>query len=206
MHLVAGDADLAVHRQLAVHLRAVVAVGEAVGAVGDAGDASAHLALGIVLQGVAGGQHDVAAVFGAERGHALHAEAVGGHLRAQVGQSFARHLAVQQDQFLDVTLQFVAAIQPHRRDAQALLVDMRMAAIGEVGVVRQVDRPGDHAAVDEDRLGHDDVGQVRAAALIGVVADEHVARLHLLERMALHDVRQQADEAAEMHRDVLGLA
>ena len=51
-----------------------------------------------------------------------------------------------------------------------------MAAIDEVGVVRQVHRPGDDAAVDEDRLGQHDVGQVGAAALIGVVADEDVAR------------------------------
>ena len=83
---------------------------------------------------------------------------------------------------------------------------MRVAAIGEVGVVRQVHREGDDAAVDEDRFGEDDVGQMRAATLVGVVAAEHVAWLHLLDRMALQDVRDQADEAAEMHRDVLGLA
>ena len=35
-------------------------------------------------------------------------------------------------------------------------------------------------AVDEDRLGEHDVGQVRAAALVGVVADEGVARPDVL--------------------------
>ena len=107
---------------------------------------------------------------------------------------------------MHVVLQFAGAIEPDRRDAQALLVDMRVTAVGEVGVVREVHRQGDDGAVDEDRFGQHDVGQVRAAAFIGVVAAEHVAGPHLRDRVALHDVRDQAEEAAEMHRDVLGLA
>ena len=47
---------------------------------------------------------------------------------------------------------------------------------------------------------------MRSAALIGVVADENIARLHLRNRMALQDMREDADETAEMHRNVLGLA
>jgi hypothetical protein len=58
-------------------------------------------------------------------------------------------------------------------------------------MVRQVDRPGDQAAVDEDRLGQHDVGQVRAAAFIGVVADEGIAWPDVLGRIAPHDVRHQ---------------
>ena len=116
----------------------------------------------------------------AQRLEALHADAVGRHLGAQVGQALARHLAVQQDQVLHVLLQLAAAVEPHRRDAQALLVDMGVAAIDEVGMVGEVHRPGDDAAVDEDRLGEHDVGQVRAAALVGVVADEDVARPDVL--------------------------
>ena len=50
-----------------------------------------------------------------------------------------------------------------------------MAAIDEVGVVREVGRPGHQRAVDEDRLGEDDVVEMGAAAGIGVVADEDVA-------------------------------
>src|SRR5215472_11185435 len=50
------------------------------------------------------------------------------------------------------------------------------------------------------------LGQVGAAAGISVVADEHVARPHRLGRVALQDLRYDADEAAQMHRDVLGLA
>ena len=47
---------------------------------------------------------------------------------------------------------------------------------------------------------------MRAAAFVGVVADEHIAGAHLLDGMPLEDVRQDADEAAEMHGNVLGLA
>ena len=127
-------------------------------------------------------------------------------LRAQVGQALARHLAVQQDQVLHVALQLAGAVEAHRRDAQALLEDVGVAAIDEVGMVRQVDRPGDQAAIDEDRFGQHDVGQMRAAAFIGVVADEGVARPDVLGRVAPHDVLDEIEEAAEMDRDVLGLA
>jgi hypothetical protein len=47
---------------------------------------------------------------------------------------------------------------------------------------------------------------VRAAARIGVVTNEYIARPHCLDRVALQDLRNYPDEAAEMHRDVLGLA
>src|SRR6185437_14039930 len=40
----------------------------------------------------------------------------------------------------------------------------------------------------------------------GVVADEGVARADVLGRIAPYDVRHQVEEAAEMDRDVLGLA
>ena len=155
---------------------------------GMAADGRAHLALGVVHQRRAGRQHRLGAVFRGQRLEAFHADPVGRHLRAQVGQPFARHLAVQQDQVLDIPLQLAAAVETHRRDAQPLLVDVGVAAVDEVGMVREVHRPGDQAAVDEDRFGDDDVGQVRAAALIGVVADEGVARPYVLGRIAPHDV------------------
>ena len=81
-----------------------------------------------------------------------------------------------------------------------------MAAIGEIGVMRGIDRPGDDAAIDEDWLAEHDVGQVGAGTSIGVVADEDIARLHCLDRVPLQDFGYDPDKAAEMHRDVLGLA
>ena len=103
-------------------------------------------------------------------------------------------------------MQFASAIEADRRDAQPLLVNVGMAAIGEIGVMRGIDRRGDDAAVDEDWLAEHDVGQVRAGTGIGVVADEHITRLHLFDRVPLQDLRDDPDKAAEMHWDVLGLA
>ena len=203
---IALDRDLDGERQQPRHLLVVEHVLEAPGAVGHGGDGCAHLALGVVHQRLARLQHRLGAVLRRQRLETFYADAVGRHLGAQVGQPLARHLAVQQDQVLHVALQLAGAIEPHRRDAQALLVDVGVAAIDEVGMVRQVDRPGDQAAVDEDRLGQHDVGQMRAAALVGVVADEGVARPDVLGRVAPHDVLDEVEEAAEMDRDVLGLA
>ena len=126
--------------------------------------AGAHLALGVIQQRFAGREYGFDAVLGAERLEALHAEAVRRHLGAQIRQALARHLAVQQDQVQDVLLQLASPVEPHRRDAQALLVDMRVAAIGEIRMVSEINGPGDDAAADEDRLGEHDVGQVRPAA------------------------------------------
>jgi hypothetical protein len=47
---------------------------------------------------------------------------------------------------------------------------------------------------------------MRAAALISVIAYEDVPGAQRLARVAFEDMRQGAKEAAEMHRDVLGLA
>ena len=52
-----------------------------------------------------------------------------------------------------------------------------MAAIGEIGVMGGVDRPGDDAALDENRLAEHDVGEVGAGTGIGVVANEDIAWL-----------------------------
>ncbi len=94
-------------------------------------------------------------------------------------------MAVQQDQRLHVLLQHAFPVEPDRRDAQPLLIDVGVAAVGEIGVVRGVDSPGDEISLVEDRLGEHDVRQMRAAALIGVVADEDVAGAQRLHRMAL---------------------
>ena len=180
-HRIARDRDLDRDRQQRPPISAIVEhVLEAVGAVGHGGDAGAHLALGVVQQRLAGREHRRGAVLRAQRLEALHAEPVRRHLRAQIGQALARHLAVEQDQVQHVLLQLAGAVEPDRRDAQAFLVDVGVAAIGEIGVVRDIGRPGDERAVDEDRLGEHDVGQMRAAAGIGVVADEDVARPDVL--------------------------
>jgi hypothetical protein len=90
--------------------------------------------------------------------NALHAEAVRRHLRPQVRQPLTRHLAIEQDQLLHVLLQFAGAIQADRRYPQPFLVDVGVTTIGEIGVVRGIDRPRDNPAIDEDRLSEHDIG------------------------------------------------
>jgi len=73
----------------------------------------------------------------------LYAQSVCRHLRPQIGQPLARDLAIEQDQLLHVPLQFAGAIEADRRDAQTFLVDVGVAAVGEIGVVRAIGRPGE---------------------------------------------------------------
>ena len=65
VHRVCLHGDGAGEIEFAVDLGAVVAVGEMVGAVGNCGDAGAHFAFGVILQGGAGLQDGFPAVFGA---------------------------------------------------------------------------------------------------------------------------------------------
>ena len=136
----------------------------------------------------------------------MHAEPICRHLRAQVRQPLVRHLAIKQKQLLNVGVQFAFGVKPDRWNAQPLLIDMGAATIGEVGMVSGVDRPADDPVVVEDRFGKHDVGQMGAAAFVSVIAHEDIARPDVLHRIALQNVRNDADETAEMHRDVLGLA
>src|SRR5262249_7642659 len=110
------------------------------------------------------------------------------------------------DQILHVLLQLAIAIEAHRRDAQAFLVDMSVAAIDEVGMMSEVHRPGDHAAVDEGRLADGGVGEMRAPAPLGGLAHGSGAPPDVVGRIAAHDVLDEVQKAAEMDRDVLGLA
>ncbi len=205
-HLLASHFDLDRELDLAVDLHIVEAVGESIDAVGNVRDAGAHPSLRIVLQRLAGSEHRRNPVFRAQLLHAPDTQAIGGHLRSQIGKPLTRNLAIEQDQLLHLGLQLATAVQANRRDAEPLLVDMRMAAVGEVRMVRGVDRPGDDVPGDEDRLGQHDVGQMRGAALIGIVADEDVAGAYAADGMSLHYVRQEFEETTEVHRDVLGLA
>jgi hypothetical protein len=132
--------------------------------------------------------------------------AVSGHLGAQIVQALARHLQIEQDEIEDVLHQLAFAIEPHRRNANAFLEDVGMAAIDEVGMVGGVRGPGDQLALVEDGLGQDDVGQVRAAACVCVIAHEDVAFADVLHVEPLGDFVDDADQRAEMDRDVRGLA
>ena len=131
---------------VAVDLLVVEHVLEALGAVGDRGDAGAHLALGVV--------HAAPRRPPARCRCRTWRTAPGSAARRR---RLAAICARRSDSRSRGTWQFSrirsctsfcsspAAIEPHRRDAQALLVDVGVAAVDEVGMVREVHRPGDHA-------------------------------------------------------------
>ncbi len=151
-------------------------------------------------------------VFLEQRLDALDADEIGGELRTQVADALLGRTAVEQDDVDDVAIDRTGAHDSHERQSQALLED-RAAHRGfaarhhaaDVGVVRDVGHEGDDAAVAEHRRDHVDVGQVRAAAVVGIVGDEHVARLDLVLRKARAQGCDRADHRAEMDRHAVRL-
>ena len=97
------------------------------------------------------------------------------------------------------------AIQPYRRQAQALAVDLRHRAVAagcgaaDVRPVRAHAAEAEQPAVVEGRRDDVHVRQMRAA-LIRIVVDEHVARADIGER--LHDRAHRVRHGAEMDRQI----
>ena len=128
-------------------LQAVVVqhVLEAVAAVGNGGDAGAH-ALGRAVENLAEGVlHRRRAVAGEQLLHALDAQPAGRDLGVEVAAALRRQAHVEKQQIEQLGVELAASIEPHDRDAQALLVDLRHAprhgaarGAADVGVVREV--------------------------------------------------------------------
>ena len=172
-------------------------------AVGDSGDARAHLLCRALAQ------------FGDRRGHARLAVApdqraqalFAGHqrrgLRLDVADALVGDADVRADDREDLVVDLAALVQLDRRQAQPLLLDLdrvgrkpaRDHAAG-VGPVAGVGQPAPQAAVVEKRLDELHVHQV-GAAKIGVVEDEHVARVQR-DRVALDPLDHRS------HRELHG--
>ena len=146
-----------------------------------------------------------------EQGHdASHADGVGGELRFHVAVALLRRAGIDEDEIHHVPIDLSAAHDAHRRNAQPLLKDglahRRLAArhhAADIGVVRDVGDVGDDAVVDEDGRDHVDIGQVRAAAVVRIVGDEHVARRDVFQGKARANLVDRADHRAEVDRHAL---
>ena len=110
-------------------------------------------------------------------------EVAAGDQAAQVHLDQLRHADVVAEQVPDVGDLLAGAEQPHRRDAQRLLVALgrrrRERPDHHAAHVHQVGRdhhPGHQPVVDEDRPLHHHVLGVQPAAVVRVVGEEHVAR------------------------------
>lgn len=166
----------------AVVVAVVLELGRAVGPLGDLRPRR-RLAVGeqpveVCLQGLgAVGRRQLAqpGLAGGQRGD----------LGVDVGQQHVGVADVQLQQLPQRLVRLAAVVELERRDAQALLVDLRVVeshaaghAPADVGVVRFRCGVAEQHAVHEDRLHNVDVVQVRAA-VVRVIDDVDVTRLHL---------------------------
>ena len=109
--------------------------------------------------------------------------------------------------------QFAFAHDAHRRDAQTFLIDLG-AAFGHrrAGLYAAHVRPVTHVRDESDQLrrrkyrrGDRHVREMRAAAVIGVVRNEGVARPDILEQDSVSAYGVTPTASPQMDRDVLGL-
>ena len=132
-------------------------------------------------------QQFVGAVAFGERGEAGLGAAVGGDLGAQIAPALVRRADIGEDDRLDIRVGLAVAIEPHRRQAQPLAVDLGHGAVAARRGAADIRPMRPHAAEPEQKLAEKarrddiDVGQVRAA-VIRVVVDEHVAGFDTRER------------------------
>ena len=179
------------------------------GAVLPGGDDGAGLLLGgieDVFDGLGDGRR---IEFGEQLRQPPLAEMRGAEHRGEVAAKIARVADVQRDHVEHVLAQPPGLVELHRRDAQAFLVDLgRHRVVGAVGraadvaLMRAHDGPEQPLAAIEHRHERGDVRQM-AAAVIGVVHQDHVARLHVTH--ALLDRARRPGQCAHMHRNVVGL-
>ncbi len=178
-----GDGDRDRDRRV-VEAVAVDMVGEAPGALGPAGDGAAGQPLGIVDQRleIGMGLGDAVAVEQPDEG-AL-ADPAGGELGLQVAFDQQGQPDIDGDQPEQRAVGHAPLIELGRRDTQAFLEDLGRIA-------------------GEDRLDHEDVGQVHAA-VIGIVEDDDVAGMEVTGELRQHH-RHRVGHGAEMQRHRLGL-
>ncbi len=114
------------------------------------------------------------------------AEPVSPELAADIAEHEFRSAAVGTDEPLEVGVGPVGALVAHRRQVQALVENLprlaRAAArhrAADVALVRDRAAEAKQLGTDERRRDDGDVRRVRAAALIGMVDDERIARRHV---------------------------
>ena len=129
--------------------------------------------------------------------------------RGEVAAKLARVSHVQRQHIEQILARPAGLGEPDRRDAQALLPDLGGAGIvGAVGGAADIalmgadDGPEQALVAIEHRHEGGEVGQM-AAAVIGIVEQEDVARLDVLE--ALLDRERRPWQRADMDREMIGL-
>ncbi len=206
VHGVAGHLDRDGDRdRLPLHAVVVHVVDEAIDAVGERRDRRADLPLTVGQRLVARGAHQGRAVASDQVTQAAFAQPVRGHLSPEVAPALIRQREVREEQLHHVLAHRTAFEQADGRDPQAFVPDGTDALARAVRVVRDVGHEPEEAPPDEHRRDQVDVGEMRAAARVGIVRDEDVAGRELRGRIPGDDLLDRAEHGAEVHRDVLGL-
>src|SRR5258708_17265876 len=106
--------------------------------------------------------------------------------------SLTRRPGVQQYDIQNVAVDVAGTQDANRRNAKPFLKDRaaygRLAArdhATDVGMMRNVGDIGDDLVTPEHRRDDVDVREMRSATGIGIVGNEHIARPHLIETIAL---------------------
>ena len=134
------------------------------------------------------------------------ADMAGGELGPQVAEQLDRQADVLLDERHDGLVELARLVELHRRDAQALGVDLRRVrgvrtgdAAADVDVVADGAGERQPLALVVERLEDEDVGQVHAA-VERVVHDEDVARRHVVLEVThdgVHGRRHRAEMAGQ---------
>ena len=127
------------------------------------------------------------------------AKIAGGDLCIVVAAPLVRNPDVQKHDVHDIVLQHALAEELDDRNAQTLLIDFGHAAghgtrhhAADIGVVCDVADKGNKLALDKNRLGVVDVGQMRTARRVRIVGDEDIAFLNVVAEFFKHAAHQAA--------------
>ena len=129
--------------------------------------------------------------------------------RGEVTAEFAGIANIQSQQIEQIVAQLAGLVELDRRNAQALLEDLggggivgAMGGAADVALMGAHDGPEQPLAAVEHRHERGEIGQM-AAAMIGIVEQDDVARLDVLE--PLLDRERRPWQRADMDRNVIGL-
>ena len=199
-----GDADIAAAMAVIVEKRLAVKH-----AVLPGRDHGAGLLLGRIENGLDRGFDDRRAELGEQFRHPPLAQMRRAQHRREVAAKFAGVADVERQQIEQVVAQLAGLVELDRRNAQAFLKDLggggiigAMGGAADIALVRAHDGPEQPLVAGEDRHEGGEVRQM-AAAMIGIVEQDDVARLDVLEPLLDRDRRPW--QRADMNRKVIGL-
>ena len=167
---------------------------------------SAHATLGVVEQGVAVEHERGGATSRRECSPSARSRGTGGELRAEVAAAFVRGADVREDERKQLPVEHTRADQPHRRNDEALLHELRgalrHAARTHPADVRMMRAhrciPRDDA-IDLDGFHQRQVRKV-GSAVVGVVEDVDVARVRVASAHRVHRLGHRAKVHGNVRR------